>query len=70
MACGGVCGFPLLQNHLQRAWDFVRYLALLAGSKLSLWHTLMTSGEFGFERDVIERFCVGLASAGSFRKIT
>jgi hypothetical protein len=37
---------------------FVRYLALLVGSKCALWHTLVTSGEFGFERDVIEKFVI------------
>jgi hypothetical protein len=37
---------------------FVRYLALLVGSKFALWHTLVTSGEFGFERDVIEKFVI------------
>jgi hypothetical protein len=36
----------------------VRYLALLVGSKFALWHTLVTSGEFGFERDVIEKFVI------------
>lgn len=33
----------------------VRYLALILGSKPALWFALMTSGEFGFERDVVEK---------------
>jgi hypothetical protein len=37
---------------------FVRYLAMLAGSKCALWHALITSGEFGFEREVIEKFVI------------
>ena len=34
---------------------FVRYLALILGSKLALWMALVTSGKFGFEREVIEK---------------
>lgn len=33
----------------------VRYLALILGSKLAVWMSLVTSGEFGFEREVIEK---------------
>ena len=33
----------------------VRYLALVLGSKLATWLALVTSGEFGFEREVIEK---------------
>jgi Eco57I restriction-modification methylase len=33
----------------------VQYLAMILGSKPALWLALMTSGEFGFERDVIEK---------------
>ncbi len=33
----------------------VRYLALIFGSKLATWMALVTSGEFGFEREVIEK---------------
>ena len=36
----------------------VRYLALLLGSRPALWHALMVSGEFGFEREVIEKFTI------------
>ena len=33
----------------------VRYLALVLGSKLTVWLALVTSGEFGLEREVIEK---------------
>lgn len=33
---------------------FVRYLALIIGSKFALWMALLTSGKFGFEIEVIE----------------
>ena len=33
----------------------VRYLALVLGSRVAVWFTLVTSGEFGFERDVVEK---------------
>ncbi|MBX5232899.1 N-6 DNA methylase [Rhizobium sp. NLR4a] len=33
----------------------VRYLALVLGSKIAVWFALVTSGEFGFEREVIEK---------------
>lgn len=33
----------------------VQYLAMVLGSKPALWFALITSGEFGFERDVIEK---------------
>ena len=37
------------------AATLVRYLALILGSKLAVWMALVTSGEFGFEREVIEK---------------
>jgi hypothetical protein len=36
----------------------VRYLALLLGSRPALWYALMVSGEFGFEREVVEKYIV------------
>ncbi|MBR0860205.1 N-6 DNA methylase [Bradyrhizobium liaoningense] len=33
----------------------VRYLSLLIGSRIALWQVLITSGEFGFERETIEK---------------
>lgn len=37
------------------AAGLVRYLALILGSKLAAWIALVTSGEFGFEREVVEK---------------
>lgn len=37
---------------------FVRYLSLVIGSKFALWFALMTSGKFGFEREVIEKAAI------------
>ena len=36
----------------------IRYLALLVGSKPAFWYTLMTSGAFGVERDVVEKIII------------
>jgi hypothetical protein len=38
-----------------KGYQLVRYLALLLCSKPALWLALITSGEFGFEREVIEK---------------
>ncbi|NQU60925.1 MAG: N-6 DNA methylase [Rhodospirillales bacterium] len=38
--------------------QLVRYLALVLSSKIALWYALITSGEFGFEREVIEKFII------------
>lgn len=35
-----------------------RYLALVIGSKPAFWCALLTSGEFGFERDTVEKFLI------------
>ncbi len=40
------------------AHQLVQYLALVIGSKFSLWHALMASGEFGCEREVIEKITI------------
>lgn len=37
---------------------FIRYLTLLIGSKPAFWYMLMTSGEFGFEREVVEKVII------------
>ena len=42
-------------THDSEAGLLVRYLALVLGSKMTVWLALVTSGEFGFERDVIEK---------------
>lgn len=36
----------------------LRYLALVLGSRTAMWMSLITSGKFGFERDVIEKSMV------------
>jgi hypothetical protein len=36
----------------------LRYLALVLGSRTAMWMSLITSGKFGFERDVIEKSIV------------
>lgn len=38
--------------------QLVRYLALVLSSKIALWFALVTSGEFGFEREVVEKLIV------------
>lgn len=46
----------------------VRYLALVLGSKLALWIALITSGEFGFEREVIEKATLDRIPLPDFRQ--
>jgi len=48
----------------------VRYLALVFGSKFALWLALLTSGEFGFERDVIEKSALDRIPLPDFRQLT
>lgn len=48
----------------------VRYLALVLGSKFALWLALMTSGEFGFEREVVEKAVLDRIPLPDFRKFT
>ncbi|CAN5902299.1 N-6 DNA methylase [soil metagenome] len=42
-------------NTHPRGRQLVRYLALLIGSRPAFWYYLMTSGRFGFEREVLEK---------------
>lgn len=51
------------------ATRLVHYLALVIGSKPALWHTLLTSGKFGFERRVIEKFIIGTVPVVPFEKL-
>ena len=46
----------------------VRYLALVLGSKLVIWLALVTSGEFGFEREVIEKAALDRIPAPRLRQ--
>ena len=48
----------------------VRYLALVLGSRLTVWSALVTSGEFGFERDVIEKATLDRIPIPDFEKLT
>ncbi len=41
----------------------LRFLTLAIGSKLALWLALLTSGEFGFERDTLEKSTVDKSCA-------
>lgn len=47
----------------------VRYLALLIGSKPAFWHALMTSGKFGFEREVVEKAIIETIAVPSFEQL-
>ena len=47
----------------------VRYLALVLGSKFALWFALITSGEFGFEREVIEKTALDRIPLPDFREL-
>jgi hypothetical protein len=49
---------------------FVRYLALVLGSRFALWFTLLTSGKFGFERDVVEKASLDRIPLPDFREFT
>ena len=48
----------------------VRYLALVFGSKFVVWLALVTSGEFGFEREVIEKATLDRIPLPDFDKLT
>jgi hypothetical protein len=48
----------------------VQYLALLLGSKPALWFALITSGKFGFERDVIEKSTIDRIIVPPFENFT
>lgn len=50
--------------------DLVRYLALVIGSKIALWHALITSGRFGFEREVVEKFIIDETPVPVFEQLT
>ncbi len=47
-----------------------RYLALVLGSKFTLWLALVTSGKFGFEREVIEKATLDRIPLPDFCKLT
>ena len=47
--------------------SLTRYLTLVLGSKLAVWFALVTSGEFGFEREVIEKATLDRIPLPDFR---
>ena len=47
-----------------------RYLALVLGSKLAIWLALITSGKFGFEREVIEKATLDRIPFPDFDKLS
>ena len=54
----------------KRASVLTRYLALVLGSKFALWLALITSGKFGFEREVVEKDALDRIPLPDFRKLT
>lgn len=56
-------------GEFEHADVLVRYLALVFGSKFALWLALITSGEFGFEREVIEKVALDRIPLPDFRKL-
>lgn len=50
--------------------ELARYLALIIGSKIALWHALITSGRFGFEREVVEKFVIDELPIPPFEKLS
>jgi N-6 DNA Methylase len=50
--------------------DLVKYLCLVVGSKFVLWHSLMTSGEFGVEREVVEKYVVQEVPLKPFERLS
>ena len=47
-----------------------RYLALVLGSRFALWLALITSGEFGFEREVVEKAALDRIPVPDFRTLS
>ena len=54
----------------QEAGTLIRYLALILGSKLTLWMVLVTSGKFGIERETVEKATIDRIPIPDFRKLT
>jgi hypothetical protein len=54
----------------ERGAELVRYLALLFGSKIALWYALITSGRFGFEREVVEKFILDEVPVPVFEQLS
>lgn len=52
------------------ASGLTRYLTLVLGSKLAVWYALVTSGEFGFEREVIEKVTLDRMPLPDFTRLS
>lgn len=50
--------------------ELVRFIALIVGSKVALWTLLLTSGEFGFEREVVEKSMVDALCIPAFDRLS
>lgn len=48
----------------------VRFIAMILGSRFALWFALLTSGKFGFERDVVEKAALNRLPLPDFREFT
>ena len=55
-------------GEFSNARGLTRYLALVLGSQFVVWFALVTSGEFGFEREVIEKTTIDRIPLPDFRK--
>ena len=54
----------------ERGHELVRVMALFIGSKPALWYSLMTSGKFGFEREVVEKSVVDSMMVPNFESMS
>lgn len=57
-------------HHHPDAEEFIQYLALVVGSRLALWQVLLLSGEFGFERDTVEKLTIDSLSILPFERLS
>lgn len=53
-----------------RGHELVRFMALVIGSKPALWYSLLTSGKFGFEREVVEKSVIDAMSVPVFESLS
>lgn len=53
-----------------RGKELVRFMALVIGSQPALWYSLMTSGKFGFEREVVEKSVIDAMCVPAFDKLS
>lgn len=52
------------------AGELARYISLILGSKIALWWSLVTSGKFGFEREVVEKAALDKIPFPDFQTLT